>query len=152
MEWLRDHLWETWLGLSLVLAAAEMLSLDLVLLMLAVGALGGMVTALAGGALAVQVMVAVAVAVGLLVFVRPAVVKRLHSGPDLKIGHQAIIGETGRVLKAITPAQSGEIKVRGQIWTALPYDERETIEIGDAVDVLEVRGATALVMKRAELT
>ena len=31
MDWLRDHAWETWLGLAIVLGVAEMFSLDLVL-------------------------------------------------------------------------------------------------------------------------
>ena len=35
MDWIRDHLWETWLGLSIVLGVAEMFSLDLIFAMLA---------------------------------------------------------------------------------------------------------------------
>lgn len=44
MEWLNDHAWAAWLGIAAVLGVAEMFSLDLIFLMLAVGALGGMVT------------------------------------------------------------------------------------------------------------
>ena len=33
MDWIRDHLWETWLGLSIVLGVAEMFSLDLIFAM-----------------------------------------------------------------------------------------------------------------------
>ena len=31
MDWIRDHLWETWLALSIALGVAEMFSLDLIL-------------------------------------------------------------------------------------------------------------------------
>ena len=35
-DWLREHMWEAWLGLAILLGVAEMFSLDLILLMLAV--------------------------------------------------------------------------------------------------------------------
>ena len=35
MDWLRDHMWEAWLALSVGLAALELVSLDLFLVMLA---------------------------------------------------------------------------------------------------------------------
>ena len=43
MEWFSEHAWQAWLGLAIVLGAAEMLTLDLLLLMFAVGAVVGMV-------------------------------------------------------------------------------------------------------------
>ena len=45
MDWIRDHLWETWLALAIALGVAEMFSLDLILAMLAAGAVVGMVAA-----------------------------------------------------------------------------------------------------------
>ena len=56
MDWIRDHLWETWLALSIVLGVAEMFSLDLILGMLAAGAVVGMALALLGLPVAVQVL------------------------------------------------------------------------------------------------
>ena len=41
MEWIRDHLTESWLALAVVLGVAEMFSLDLMLIMLATGAFAG---------------------------------------------------------------------------------------------------------------
>ena len=40
-DWLGEHAWAIWLGLAALLAVAEIVSLDLVLIMLAVGALAG---------------------------------------------------------------------------------------------------------------
>ena len=48
MDWLSEHLGGVFLGLAIVFGIAEMFSLDLVLLMLAMGALVGMVAALLG--------------------------------------------------------------------------------------------------------
>ena len=44
-DWLGDHGWALWLSLALLLAVAEVVSLDLVLIMLAVGALAAAGTA-----------------------------------------------------------------------------------------------------------
>lgn len=141
-EWLQD--WQAWLGAAIALGVAELFSLDLVLLMMAAGALAGMVTALIGLAVPVQVVVAVAVAVGMLALVRPSIVKGLHSGPDLTLGHAALIGKQGVVVDEVS-TQSGQIRVGGELWTARPYDETEVIEPGASVDIFEIRGATAYV-------
>ena len=147
-EWLQD--WQVWLGAAIALGVAELFSLDLVLLMMAAGALAGMVTALIGLAMPVQVVVAVAVAVGMLALVRPSIVKRLHSGPELRLGHAALVGKQGVVVAEVT-AQGGQIRVGGELWTARPYDETEVIEPGAAVDIFEIRGATAYVHRSPTL-
>lgn len=141
-EWLQA--WQAWLGLAILLGVAELFSLDLMLLMLAGGALGGMLTALLVDNIAVQVVVAVLTAVGMLALVRPNMVKRLHSGPELRLGHAALVGKQGVVVDEVS-LQSGQIRVNGELWTARPYDETEVIEPGAAVDIFEIRGATAYV-------
>ena len=56
MEWLGDHLWAAWLLLAVALGVAEMVSLDLILLMMAVGALVAAVVAIAGAPIVLQVL------------------------------------------------------------------------------------------------
>jgi membrane protein implicated in regulation of membrane protease activity len=141
-EWFED--WQAWLGVAIALGVAELFSLDLVLLMMASGALAGMVVALLGLSVPVQVIVGVAVAVGMLALVRPNIVKRLHSGPELTLGHAALVGKQGVVVDEVS-SQSGQIRVGGELWTARPYDETEVIEPGASVDIFEIRGATAYV-------
>ena len=144
MEWLQDHLWETWLGLAIALGVAELFSLDLVLLMFAGGVLVGVVTALLGAPLALTILAAVAASAAMMTLVRPSVVRRLHSGPHLTLGHAALVGKQGVVVEEVS-GQAGQIKIGGEIWTARSYDEIDVIEPGTTVDVFEIRGATALV-------
>jgi membrane protein implicated in regulation of membrane protease activity len=144
MEWFRDHMWETWTALAILLGVAELFSLDLVLLMLAVGAGAGMLTALLGLPFAVQMLAAIATSVAMLALVRPNVVKRLHSGPELTLGHDALVGRQGLAVSEIT-ADGGRIKIGGELWSALPYDETLTIKEGARVDVFQIKGATAYV-------
>ncbi len=145
MDWLRDNMWEAWLGLAIVLGVAEMFSLDLVLIMLAVGAVTGMLAAALDANIAVQVLAAAATSVGALALVRPNLVKKLHSGPELRLGHGKLVGQQGVVTEPISAMEHGRVKLAGEIWSAAPYDETLTIAAGETVEVLQIRGATALV-------
>ena len=78
-NWLRENMWGGWLALAAVLGIAEMFSLDLVLIMLATGALAGMVTSFVTDMVAVQFLVAVVVSVGMLAVVRPGTEKPASS-------------------------------------------------------------------------
>lgn len=149
-DWVRENAWAAWLVAAMVLGGAEMLSLDLVLLMLAVGALGGMTADLLGLGLGVQVVVALATSVGLLALVRPGVVKKLHHGPDLVQGHDALVGAEGFAIAEISE-QSGQAKLSGEVWTVRPYDPSVVIPSGAKVQVLEIRGATAYVHEIPQL-
>jgi membrane protein implicated in regulation of membrane protease activity len=145
MDWLGDNMWAAWLGAAALLGVAEMFSLDLVLIMLAVGAVAGMVVAILGAPLAVQVLVAAGASVAMLGVVRPTLAKRLHGGPELSLGHGKLVGQRGVVTEEITGLQNGRITLAGEIWTAAPYDENLTIAPGETVEVLQIKGATAFV-------
>ena len=145
MDWIRDHLWETWLALSIALGVAEMFSLDLILAMLAAGAVIGMVAALIGLPVFVQILAALAASVAMLALVRPAFAKRLQGGPDLALGHGKLVGTRCMVTEDITGLSPGRIKAAGESWTALPYDENLRITAGETVEILQIKGATAYV-------
>lgn len=145
MEWLRDNMWEAWLGLAILLGVAEMFSLDLILIMLAVGAMAGVFTAAVGAPIVLQVLVAAAASIGALAVVRPGLVKKFHTGPELRLGHGKLVGQQGVVTERVTTFEHGRIKLAGEIWTAAPYDETLVIESGQTVEVLQIRGATAYV-------
>lgn len=151
MEWLRDHAWETWLGLAILLGVAEMFSLDLILIMLAAGALVGMVAAVLDMHIAIQILAASAASVAALAMVRPTMVKRLHGGPELSLGHGKLVGKQGIVTEDISGLSAGRIKLAGEFWTAEPYDDTTSILAGETVEVLEIRGATAVVHPVARL-
>jgi membrane protein implicated in regulation of membrane protease activity len=151
MDWLSDHMWEGWLGLAVLLGALELVSLDLFLAMLAGGAVVGAIAALIGAPVALQVVLALISAVGLLGVIRPNVVRRLHQGPDLKTGAEALIGKRATVLRELAHGTPGRVKIGGEEWTAEPYDEDDRIEAGEVVDVVQIKGATAYVLRAHRL-
>ncbi|MFL6023318.1 MAG: NfeD family protein [Marmoricola sp.] len=147
MDWIRDHAPETWLIAALVLVVLELVSTDLILIMLAGGAFAGMVVAIAGGPFIAAMLTALGVSVALMWFVRPPVVHRLHAGPTLAVGAEALIGKRAHVLETVTHTSPGRVKIGGDVWTAQPYDEDDRIEEGAMVDVVSIKGATAYVLR-----
>jgi membrane protein implicated in regulation of membrane protease activity len=145
MDWIRDHAWETWLGVALILAVAELASMDLVLLMLALGALIGMVAAIATLDGIVQIVVAGVAAVAALGLVRPSLVRRLHTSPTVPLGIDRYVGKQAVVTARITALEPGSVRLDGETWTAAVLNDFETLEPGQTVDVVEIRGATAVV-------
>jgi membrane protein implicated in regulation of membrane protease activity len=151
VEWLGDHLWAAWLVLAVALGVAEMTSLNLILIMLAVGAVVGALVALAGLPFALQLLLAAGSSVAMLALVRPNLVRKLQVGPDLVTGTKKLVGQTGVVTEELSAHHPGRIKLAGEIWSACPYDESMTIAPGATVEVFEIRGATVYVHPTGEL-
>ena len=147
MDWFRDNMWATWLVIATGLGVLELISMDLIFIMLAGGALVGMVVALVTGAWVVQLLAAIAAALALLVFLRPGMVHRLHAGPSLAIGAEALIGQRAFVLEPMTHTAPGRVKIGGEVWTAQPFDEDDQLEAGASVEVVTIKGATAYVVR-----
>ncbi len=144
MDWFGQYAWQIWAGLALTLGVAEMFSLDLFLLMLAVGAGVGMIVALLGLPVFVQILAVLGASVAMLALVRPSIVKRVHSGPDLTLGHDALVGRQGVAVSEIS-ADGGQVRIGGELWSARSYDETMVIPEGARVDIFGIKGATALV-------
>lgn len=139
----RVHAWLIWLIIAAVLAGAEAMSLDLVLIMLAGGAAGGAVSAGVGAPPAIQVLVAIVAAVGLLLGVRP-VAKRHLLGHEHRTGADALVGKSAVVLSRVD-ARDGRVRLNGGEWSARSFDEAQIIEAGTTVQVMQISGATAVV-------
>ncbi len=134
-----------WLIASGLFAAGELVSLDLVLLMFAGGALGGMVVALVGGAVVFQLVAFVAVSLALLAVVRPIAKRHLEQSTPLQLdGVDTLIGKTARVTQAVD-RHSGRIKLGADEWSARSQFDGDAFAIGQTVRILKVEGATALV-------
>ena len=129
-----------------VLAGAETLSLDLVLIMCAGGAAGGAVTAAAGGGPVLQVVVAIVAAAVLLGFVRPVARRHLVGIGTHQTGSAALVGKDAVVLQAVD-ARDGRVRLNGAEWSARTYDRTQTLTVGTTVRVMEIDGATAVVWK-----
>ena len=142
--------WVLWLVAAGLFAAGELASVDLVLLMFAGGALGGMTIALLGGPVVLQLVGFVLVSLALLAVVRPIAKRHLLEGtPQQLDGVDVVIGKTARVTRAVD-RHGGRIKLGADEWTARTQHEGEAFAIGETVRILEVEGATAVVGEAME--
>jgi membrane protein implicated in regulation of membrane protease activity len=138
--------WVIWLIAAVILAVGEMATTGLFLAPFAGGALIAALLAAAGAGATVEWAVFLVVSVLLLAALRPLARSHQRSKGRIKTGTAALVGQTATVVERIANAEGvGCVKLDGEIWTARAFDEDETYEPGERVQVLEIRGATALV-------
>ena len=134
-----------WLIAAGALAAAEVLTLTLVLGMLAVSAAAAAVVAGLDAPAAVQVAVFAGGALLLLGVVRPVARRHRHMPAALRTGAAALVGQRGRTLTEVD-AHGGQVRIGGEVWSARTYDDNIVIPAGAAVDIAQIDGATAVVL------
>ncbi|GAA2631212.1 NfeD family protein [Streptomyces axinellae] len=127
------------LGIPLVITAMPEFG------MLGVGAVAAAVTAGIGGGAVAQVVIFALVSVALILVVRPLARRMRTEGPEMRSGIEALKGRQALVLEKVD-GQGGRIKLAGEIWSARSLDTGQSYEPGSQVDVVEIDGATAVVM------
>ena len=136
--------WVLWLIAAAALAGGEVLTLGFFLGPIALAAALAALVAVAGAGLALQLAAFVAGSIASLGLVRPIAKRHLRTPSHVRTGTAALVGERALVLERVT-ADGGSVKIGGEVWTARAYDDDEVIEPGTHVEVLQIRGATALV-------
>jgi membrane protein implicated in regulation of membrane protease activity len=138
--------WLVWLIAAVVAAVGEIVTMGFFLAPFAAGAAVAMIAALAGAGAAVQFVLFAAVTAACFALVRPVARRHLSTPPQLRTGTAALVGRNAVVLERISNDEGvGCVRIDGEVWTARAYDEDEVIEAGRRVQVIEIRGATALV-------
>ncbi|HEY2142435.1 MAG TPA: NfeD family protein [Solirubrobacteraceae bacterium] len=139
--------WIIWLVAACALGVGEMHQGGFYLAPFAVGAVLAALVSLAGvGALLGGIVFVVASAI-VFATLRPVARRHRRVPPSIRTGAAALVGRPAVVLERIANDEGvGCVKVGGEVWTARSYDEDEVIDVGERVEVVEIRGATALVM------
>lgn len=133
-----------WLIGGIALMAAEILSGDFFLLMIGVGALFGAVADWAFGNTIVAAIVFAIVSIGLVTFARPWLKRRMH-GELIHTNADALIGRKAVAVSEVDQ-QGGQVKLDGDVWSARAFDDKQTISPGASVTIVEISGATAVVL------
>lgn len=133
------------------LAAAGVLGIPLVITalpefgMLAIGAVAAAAASALGTGGVAQVVVFLVVSVSLVSVVRTIAIRHCHTRPELRTGIDALRGRQALVLERVD-ARTGRVKLGGEVWSARSYEADRVFEAGQEVDVVEIEGATAVVM------
>lgn len=142
--------WIVWLVLILVFIIVEMLTLDFVFLMIAIGSVGGLISGLFGAEWWLQLIIAAVLSVLLIFLIRPPLLHLLKRGGDpAKSNVDALIGMSATVVSTVT-RNTGMVKLAvGETWTArlAPTPSVTPAELvpGEHVVVVSIEGATAVV-------
>lgn len=136
--------WAWWMGAALLLGVIEILSLDLVLVMFAGGALVAGVLALAGADLWVQIAGFAVASLVLLAALRPWLLRHLRDRvPLVETNAAGLVGRPAVVVAEVT-RRAGRVKLGGEVWTARTEGD-EVLAIGQDARVVRITGATAVV-------
>ncbi|MEU0672323.1 NfeD family protein [Streptomyces sp. NPDC006172] len=113
--------------------------------MFAAGAVAAAVAASLGFGVVTQVLVFVAVSVALIAVVRPIANRHRTQRPQFATGVDALRGKQAVVLERVD-GTGGRVKLAGEVWSARALDTDRAYEVGQEVDVVEIEGATAIVI------
>jgi membrane protein implicated in regulation of membrane protease activity len=140
-------MWIVWLIAAGGFGAGEMhFSTGFYLAPFALGATVAAIAALAGAGSIISLVCFLAVALMSLALLRPIAARHMKVPPRLRTGAAALIGKQALVLERIANDEGvGTVRIDGEVWTARSYNDDEVIERGSRVDVVEIKGATALV-------
>ena len=137
--------WLLWLIAAGVFTAGEVASLDLVLLMFAGGALGGMTVALFGLGLPFQLLAFLVVSAALLFVVRPIAKRHLVDRTPEQIDGVAVhVGRTAVVSQRVDNTE-GRVRMGADEWTARTQLDDEAYDVGTEVRIVQIDGPIAYV-------
>jgi membrane protein implicated in regulation of membrane protease activity len=148
-DFITTYGWILWVALILIFTIIEVLTVDFIFLMLAIGSVGGLVAELFGLPWWSQFVIAGVLAVLLIFFVRPALRRALRRGGDpTPTNVAALLGLSGTVMTPFVEGL-GHVKLaNGETWTAKlsGLAAPNTVQTGERVVVTAIDGATALVI------
>jgi membrane protein implicated in regulation of membrane protease activity len=139
--------WIILIVVACVLGVGEMHTGGFFLAPFALGALVAALVSLAGAGLAIAMVVFLLASLLVLLTLRPVARRHIQHPPRIRTGAAALVGSDAIVLERIANQEGvGCVRIGGEVWTARSYEDDDVIPAGERVQVVEIRGATALVM------
>lgn len=137
--------WHWWAGLAIVLFIAEIFVPGFFLVCLGIGCIGGSLMAALGLGVSAQLIAFSAFALLAFFTVRPLLMKRMWSGPEVRTNMDALAGQRGRVTQDFEPGlRLGRVSAAGDDWRAESLSDR-ALHVGDIVEVVRVESNTLIV-------
>jgi membrane protein implicated in regulation of membrane protease activity len=139
--------WAPWMIAGALFALGELFTPGLFFLgPLAVAALvAALVATLATGA-AGALLAFIGAAVICVMVLRPLARRHIRLPTISRTGTAALVGRKAVVLERVD-GSGGRVKIGGEEWSARPFLEGEALRAGEQVEVAQIEGATALVLR-----
>jgi membrane protein implicated in regulation of membrane protease activity len=136
--------WLFWLIAAAILGLGEIATTGFFMAPFAAGAVVAAIVSAVGAGWVISLALFLVVSIIALAALRPIARAHLRQPAQLRTGTAALVGRHATVVERVE-ADAGCVRLEGEMWRARPYDEDEVIEPGTRVQVLEIRGVTALV-------
>lgn len=134
-----------WLGAAAILIVIEIITMGLTTIWFAGGALVSAVMAAFSLPLWSQIIAFALVSVILLILTRPWALKYLN-GRTVRTNVDSLIGQTALVTQDIDNLNAkGQVKVKGQIWTARSISDDVQLHEGQKVTIESISGVKVIV-------
>lgn len=135
-----------WFIAFLILLGVEIITIGLVSIWFAIGALAALIISFFVDSIIVQLLVFISISIIALIITKPFI-KKFKVQKIIPTNSDMVIGKTGDVTKKIEDNHYGEVKVYGNTWTA--YSDEE-IDVGSRVKVLKIDGVKLFVQKEVK--
>ena len=139
--------WLVWAIVAVALAIGEILTPGMFFLgPVALAAVAAAVAAALGGGTVAALIVFIAGAVASLAVLRPIARAHLRMPAIARTGTDALVGRKAIVVRRVD-AIGGRVRLGGEEWSARTFLDDQVYEEGARVEVVQIEGATALVVE-----
>lgn len=139
-------MWYIWLILAGIFLIFEILTVGFLVFWLSIGSLFAMVTSFFTDNIFIQTVVFVVSSTILIFTTKPFVKKFAQAKSPIKTNVYSVIGKIGIVTQEINSIQAtGQIKVNGEVWSAIGENDSSIIPKDSEVKILEITGVKAIV-------
>ena len=136
-----------WIVVLVLALAAEALTADLVAVWFFPAALVSMILAFCSVDLWIQLVAFIVIAMLLIIFMKP-IFKNIFGVKPVATNADAVIGERAVVIEPIDNlAGKGQVKVKGQIWTARAGDNDAKYAKDEVLSVVAIEGVKLICKK-----
>lgn len=149
IEWVLENFWSFWLIMMLLLVSVQVTTGELSFLLIAVGALTGIVADLLGAPIWAQFVIVTVISIASLMWLRSFDTKRKvnDTGPS-PWSVNRYVGRVGEVTDAVT-SSSGMVRIGNEIWSARTYGPT-SIPADTRVVIQQIEGAIVWVAPSPE--
>lgn len=136
-------MWQVWLIIAGLFFIGEIITVGFLIFWFGVGALIAMIVSFFTSNIIIQTAVFVISSAILLLITKPFVKKFVDVKPT-NTNAFSIIGKKALVIKEINSHSIGQIKIKGEVWSAETEND-ETILEGSEVEITQIKGVKAIV-------
>ena len=139
-----------WLGVVVVATVVELGTLDMTSIWFAFSGIVALILSACKVNWIVQLVVFVVLSAAMIIGLRPICRKVFFRHMNEKTNANSLIGKKVFMLTTARFGEYGSVKVGDVVWTAAPQEEESTIEEGEIVEIVAIKGNKLIVIPTNE--